>query len=1132
MDRASLAGDPGTLDPARSSQARAAPLLLVTWLAICLALCPATSRAQSSTPIPDGAGVTAEEIELALESVSAREELDEATRARVVDLLRRALVHSRTRQSADAAAAAHAAALRSAPEEIQRLRSSLDTPVEPAPELPGIDETTPTPSVEGRLASTLVELAAEEANLASLEAEAAAQADRPAEIRERLAELGRGRGVSQLTAPSPSEARILSDARLLATRLETEARESELRSLEQEMLSHGVRLSLVETRRDDAERKIVDLRQRADSLQATINTRRQKLADRAREEAALAELAAADEHSVVRELAEENARLTRVLPDVAADIQRATGELNEVEAQARAIEQNLARALQRLEVGGVDQLLGQLLVEQRRNLPRISRHRAEMLERRRTLAEVGLAQMRSEDQRRELSAVEVAVELAMAKVAGDVSDTDELQAIREKVELLLRNRRALLQQVASSYASQARALNELDLAQHRLLNAAAEYEHFLDRNLLWIPSATPFGPEELRNLAPATRWLLAPPSWARTLDALGQALRRSLVIASAVLLALTMALFFRRSLAGAAIPDGSGQDHIGHTLRALALVALRAAPAPFLMAVLAWALNRSPHLDDFAAAVGTALHIVAPFLYNTLLLRALGAKDGVMGAHFSWDERRLELLRGQGNRLTAVGVPLAFVCALAYSASSTEHRESLGRLAFVLLMVLMSGVLYALLHPIRGIAVSSDVVGASAARRLGHASAFSAPLLLALASVSGYTNTALTLARPVIDTYWLVLGLFFARLVLWRWLALASRGIARQRLEPEAVDVSDGAGDGPGAERSVVARRPPDIAAVDQQSKRLLDAGLAFVTVLLGWAIWAEVLPALGVLDRTSLWSRAVTVDGVTTTAPVTLADLLLALLIAGVTVIAAKNLPGLMEIAFLQRLTLQPGSRYTINTLLRYVIVLIGTIAAFNVIGWSWSRIQWLAAAISVGLGFGLQEIVANFVSGLVILFERPVRVGDTVTVGEVTGTVSRVRIRATTIADWDRKEILVPNKSFITEQVINWTLTDPITRIVIPVGVAYGSDVEKTHQVMQQTLDRIPLVLDAPSPQVYFTGFGESSLDFKLYVYARQLSDRLPLLHAVHGEIFRALREHGIEIPFPQRDLHVKSVDDLPGR
>jgi potassium efflux system protein len=145
---------------------------------------------------------------------------------------------------------------------------------------------------------------------------------------------------------------------------------------------------------------------------------------------------------------------------------------------------------------------------------------------------------------------------------------------------------------------------------------------------------------------------------------------------------------------------------------------------------------------------------------------------------------------------------------------------------------------------------------------------------------------------------------------------------------------------------------------------------------------------------------------------------------------------------------------------------------------------------------------------------------------VGQLTGTVSRIRIRATTITDWDRKEIIVPNKSFITEQVVNWTLSDPITRVVVPVGISYGSDVELAQRAMLDTLVSLPLVLDEPPPRVYFVGFGDSSLDFILHVYSRQLADRMPLTHAVHEAVLKSLRQNGIEIPFPQRDLHIKGT------
>jgi potassium efflux system protein len=453
------------------------------------------------------------------------------------------------------------------------------------------------------------------------------------------------------------------------------------------------------------------------------------------------------------------------------------------------------------------------------------------------------------------------------------------------------------------------------------------------------------------------------------------------------------------------------------------------------------------------------------------------------------------------------------------------------------MMALLALVSHAIAHPDRGVAAehykSNPDANISRLRWLWYTLGVGMPLMLAGLATVGYLYTAAVLSKLLVDTIWMAFGMIVVGMIVIRWLALARRKIEWQiALDKRAAQLSEKTADtddesSPGSEGDLPAPeiRPLDLDLVDQQTRRILQSGLFLIAVLALWGIWSEELPAFNMLDSVALWSKTVIVDGIQTIAPVTVADLMLGLVIAAVTFIASSNLPGLMELTVLQRLELQPGSRYAINTVVRYIVVTIGVIAILNVIGWDWSQIQWLVAALSVGLGFGLQEIVANFVSGLVILFERPVRVGDTVTVGELTGTVSRIRIRATTITDWDRKEIIVPNKSFITEQVVNWTLSDPITRIVIPVGISYGSDVELAHKVMTETLHALPLVLDEPPPNVYFTGFGESSLDFRLHVYSRQLTDRMPLMHAVHQSILGALRKHGIEIPFPQRDLHLRS-------
>ncbi len=242
---------------------------------------------------------------------------------------------------------------------------------------------------------------------------------------------------------------------------------------------------------------------------------------------------------------------------------------------------------------------------------------------------------------------------------------------------------------------------------------------------------------------------------------------------------------------------------------------------------------------------------------------------------------------------------------------------------------------------------------------------------------------------------------------------------------------------------------------------------------------------------------------------------------------IAAKNIPGLLEMAILQHLPVDAGVRYATATVSRYVIVILGTVFACNAVGLGWSKVQWLLAAISVGLGFGLQEIFANFVSGLIILVERPIRVGDVITIGEVTGTVSRIRMRATTITDQDRKELIIPNKDVITGRVLNWTLSDQVNRVQIKVGVAYGTDIQRATELLLGAARNHAQVLADPPPMVTFEAFGNSALEFVLQCFLPNLDNRPMVIHELHVAIDRAIRENGIEIAYPQQDIHVRTLD-----
>lgn len=259
-----------------------------------------------------------------------------------------------------------------------------------------------------------------------------------------------------------------------------------------------------------------------------------------------------------------------------------------------------------------------------------------------------------------------------------------------------------------------------------------------------------------------------------------------------------------------------------------------------------------------------------------------------------------------------------------------------------------------------------------------------------------------------------------------------------------------------------------------------------------------------------------------------TLSDLLAAIVFAVVAVVAVRNVPAVIEIMLLQRLPLDSGGRFAVSTIVRYILTAIGIFVVAGAVGISWTNVQWLVAALTFGLAFGLQEIFANFVSGIIILLERPIRVGDVVTVGDVSGRISKIQMRATTITDWDRKELIVPNREFITGRVINWSLSEDTLRVTVDVGIAYGSDTKLAHETLLRVANEHPDTMKDPAPSCWFLGFGDNSLNFRLFAFVPHISFNMPTRHALHMKIDEEFRKAGIEISFPQRDLHLRSIDD----
>jgi small-conductance mechanosensitive channel len=234
----------------------------------------------------------------------------------------------------------------------------------------------------------------------------------------------------------------------------------------------------------------------------------------------------------------------------------------------------------------------------------------------------------------------------------------------------------------------------------------------------------------------------------------------------------------------------------------------------------------------------------------------------------------------------------------------------------------------------------------------------------------------------------------------------------------------------------------------------------------------------------------------------------------------------------WLTKTRMERGARESMGAITNYLGITIALLIALSIAGMQFTNLALIAGALSVGIGFGLQNVVNNFVSGLILLFERPIRTGDWIVVGDVEGYVKQISIRSTRIETFDRADVIVPNSDLISGRVTNWMLRSTYGRAKIPVGVAYGSDTAKVKDILLNVANEHPDVLTsgvvAPEPRVLFRQFGDSSLDFELRVYVRDIDRRLSVISDLNFAIDNAFRENGVEIPFPQRDLHVR---DWPG-
>jgi potassium efflux system protein len=1028
---------------------------------------------------------------------------------------------------------------------------------------PTLDSTLSLQELEQLLPATEIQLSTFKKARADAETELQARAPRRKEIRERIAAIDEkiADAVSQLGSlstvePTPQTHSLAArlGSRRITLEKEKPALEAELTKYDAEDASDLVRIRMdLAACNASFTEKLIAL------LQRRINAGREATAEEAVQKARREAIEAAPALRVYAQQNQELAEHAKSMAEAIADTERDLTKATEVH---EGLVRQFAQTRKKVDSVGLTSSVGALLRKQMTTLPSVEARQRAVANRQNLINETQFQLLEYEEQHQELAEFDRTIALILKAASKETKQRVTL--LESAARDLMIRKREYLEDLIRSTGKYFDTLIELDMVDRQVIALEAEYGKFIDERVLWIRSGRPLTSGV--QLQASDAWMLQPRNWSRAGQLLLRDAKSHPFLYSFCLGIITLLLARGRALRCAITEVGLAANKancrsIGPTIHALVLTSLLSLGMPLLCVFLGWRLSHCGGDSDFASAIGNGFAMLGILWAAFEWMRQACRENGLGEAHFGWVSGSTIALRRELKICTYIALPIVFTTATLASREDAYERNDMQRIAFLVGMSVASLIAYRLMRPrglMRGylLAHRDGLIGKC--RYLFPLAAMSIPASLGVLAASGYFYTAQTLYWRLFATCVFVGSLIVVRAVLFRMLLLRRRYLSMEQARQRAA-AAKGAGE-EAAEvhpvAGIVTENPQaDISAHTMQSRRLVGTAVSAIAVVGLWMIWIQVLPALHMVGNYAVLGKKTIVAATepatlvnpamagatggmtldtetaaskpqTTSNPVTLSDLALAVLILVVTVVLFRNGPGLLEMSVLQQLPFDASVRYAITTLVSYAIVMVGIIMACSTVGLQWSQIQWLATALTFGLAFGLQEMFANFVSGLIILLERPIRVGDIVTVDDVTGVVSRIRIRATSITNWDRKEYVVPNKEFITGRLLNWTLSDKVNRVMVTVGLAYGSDTERARELLLQVANDHPVVLKDPASMATFEGFGDNSLNLVLRAFLPSLENRLQVIHELHTSIDQAFRKAGLEIAFPQRDLHIRSM------
>lgn len=1055
-------------------------------------------------------GPSVEQVESLISEVRSNPSLSDSERSQRVEVLEQALKslksareHTERNQSYEAAIDGGARQLGQLERELQRLQREKT-------ERPPLPEDTSSlrqavESIRAELALARNELARVEEELLDLPRRSERAATRIPEAESELASLREsGSAPDSGGSGQPASREILRQARQADL-------SSELEMWVNERLSKPIREKILEARKALSSLRIERLQARLERLERALGDRVTTAADEIR--ASVAGLAAkwpeaAPSHrDALAELGDWADELERAARAAAAAKSRqdyVKAKLQELTRDWEAIQEQLALGL-----GGRDMV--QVIVGLNRRC-------------RRTLRNLGASAVAELEQAR-LGALRLRQRIQRPEAELPITATDPMaEALRDL-------RRKALAEVREEQGRLIRSLVALRADEEQLKRRVEEILEYIDEQLFGVrlKATPPWSLETLRTLPAAVVWWFDPAHGQDLVRAVSRVALR--IPGWTVLVALfTLGLLLVRRLLYRALDTTVTQirrastDRYGATLAALGCTLLLAAPAPLVSSFVGATLPRWAEPSDWLWGFAGGLRYAGLILAGAMPILYLLLPSGLGVGHFGWKKEPMQRLRWTLGALLWVYVPALVVTLSCSFGDASQWFASLGRTAFLVAHLWMAVLTWRLFHSKYGLPGIPNAPSSLVRwRPLWALIGIGGPLALVGLAAAGYLITALMLSLGLCGTFGILAAGAVAHGLSLRWFNMKQRRIAvtealerrrakRAAKEGSAGDESSGVLEGEELE--------PNLNVVTKQARDLLRAVFGVGTFLTVVWFWSASFPVIQVFGGIRLSDEG---------GP-SLFQVLWSVLVGVVSWVIVRNLPGFLELAVFRTSDLVPGTRVAIYKLCQYGVAAVGAGVALDALQIDWEQFSWIAAALSVGLGFGLQEVVANFVCGIIILFERPIRVGDIVTVEGTTGTVSKIQMRSTTITNWDRQEFVVPNKTLITSTLLNWTLSAPLNRIVIPVGVAYGSDVDQALALLVRIAKDHPRVLDEPEPMATFEQFGDSSLTLYMRAFLPDMDNRLLTITELHNQVHRRFAEAGIEIAFPQRDLHIRSGWPIP--